>query len=165
MALVAYVVAGQGETNGAALRSYLAERLPAPLVPSAFVFLESLPLTPNGKLDRHILPEPDAADGPEKDDHAAPVTPLEGAVAQIWAGVLGLERVGVNDDFFALGGHSLLATRIVARLRTAFGVELPLRAFFEAPTVAGLAVVITRRLLATLRDAGATARSNNGSVE
>jgi amino acid adenylation domain-containing protein len=156
MALVAYVVAVQGETTGAVLRNYLAERLPGPLVPSAFVFLESLPLTPNGKLDHRRLPVPGAADSQEEDDHAAPVTPLEEAVTQIWAGVLELERVGVHDDFFALGGHSLLATRIVSRLRSAFGVELPLRAFFEAPTVAGLAVVIAQRLLATLQDARAT---------
>jgi len=162
MALVAYVVAGQGETNGAALRNYLAERLPATLVPSAFVFLESLPLTPNGKLDRCGLPAPDAADGQEEDDHADPGTALEEAVARMWAEVLGLARVGIHDDFFALGGHSLLATRVVARLRTAFGIELPLRAFFEAPTVAGLATVITRRLLATLPDTRATATGAGG---
>jgi acyl-coenzyme A synthetase/AMP-(fatty) acid ligase/acyl carrier protein len=162
MALVAYVVDGQGETTGAALRSYLAERLPAPLVPSAFVFLESLPLTPNGKLDHRRLPVPDAAAGHEEDDYAAPRTPLEEEVARMWGDVLGLARVGVHDDFFALGGHSLLATRIVARLRTAFGVELPLRTLFEAPTVAGLAMVVAQRLLATLQNTRATATGGSG---
>ena len=157
MALVAYVVAGQAETSGAALRSYLAERLPAPLVPSAFVFLERLPLTPNGKLDHHGLPAPEPADRQEEDDDAAPGTPLEEAVARMWCEVLGVARVGIHDDFFALGGHSLMATRIVARLRTAFGVELPLRTLFEAPTVAGLAVLIAQSLLATLQDTRATA--------
>jgi len=150
MALVAYVVAGQGDANGAALRGYLAERLPSPLVPSAFVFLERLPLTPNGKLDHQRLPTPEVEDRQTEDDHAAPRTPLEEAVAGMWCEVLGRARVGVHDDFFALGGHSLLATRIVARLRTAFGVEVPLRTLFEAPTVAGLAVVVTQHLLATL---------------
>jgi amino acid adenylation domain-containing protein len=165
MALVAYVVAGQGETGGAALRRYLAERLPAPLVPSAFVFLERLPLTPNGKLDHHGLPVPEAADRQEVDDHGAPRTPLEEAVARMWGEVLGLARVGVHDDFFGLGGHSLLATRIVARVRTAFGVELPLRTLFEAPTVAGLAVVIAQRLLATMQDTGATAAGTGESAD
>jgi acyl-coenzyme A synthetase/AMP-(fatty) acid ligase len=164
MTLVAYVVAGQNNTDGAALRGDLAERLPAPLVPSAFVFLERLPLTPNGKLDHHRLPVPEAADRQEEDDYAAPRTPVEEAVARIWGDVLGLARVGVQDDFFALGGHSLLATRIVARLRTALGVELPLRTLFEAPTVAGLAIVIAQRLLATLEDARATAARTGESA-
>ena len=164
MALVAYVVAGRNDIDGSTLRGYLAERLPAPLVPSAFVFLERLPLTPNGKLDHHRLPVPEAADRQEA-DYAAPRTPLEEAVARIWGDVLGLARVGVQDDFFALGGHSLLATRIVARLRAALGVELPLRTLFEAPTVAGLAMVIAQRLLATLDDARATAARTGGSAD
>ena len=165
MALVAYVVADQGETNGAALRSYLAERLPAPLVPSAFLFLDRLPLTPNGKLDYRRLPVPGPADHREEDGHAAPRTPLEQTVAQMWAEVLRLPRVGIHDDFFALGGHSLLATRIVARVRTAFGVELPLRTLFETPTVAGLAVVITQLLLVTLEDGQVTATGTGETAD
>jgi acyl-coenzyme A synthetase/AMP-(fatty) acid ligase/acyl carrier protein len=151
MALVAYVVPTEGEIGSTALRAYLGERLPAPLVPSAFVFLKHLPLTPNGKLDAHRLPAPDGENGREAPAQpTAPRTPLEDWVAGMWAEVLGVERVGVHDDFFALGGHSLLATRIVARVQTKYGVALPLRTLFEAPTVAGLAAVI----------AGASARAS-----
>jgi amino acid adenylation domain-containing protein len=147
IALVAYVVAGEGELGAAALRAWLAERLPAALVPSAFVFLDRMPLTVNGKLDRRSLPAPDGADSRDEEDHTAPRTSLEEAVAGIWSEVLGVERVGVHDDFFSLGGHSLMATRVVARLRTVFGIELPLRTLFEAPTVAGLTAVVSRHLV------------------
>ena len=151
MALVAYVVTRPGGAPGAALRAYLAERLPAAMVPSAFVLLERLPLTPNGKLDLGALPLPDATESPGEEDDAAPGSPLEQAVARIWSEVLDLERVGLHDDFFDLGGHSLMATRVVARVRTVFGIELRLRTLFEAPTVAGLGLVIAEQLLA-LRD-------------
>ena len=146
VALVAYVVAHDEAPGAVELRGYLTERLPAALVPSAFVFLERLPLTANGKLDRRSLPAPDVTPGQGEEDHTAPRTPLEQAVAGMWSEVLGIEPIGVHDDFFALGGHSLMATRIVARLRAAIGIELPLRTLFEAPTVAGLAAVVLRRL-------------------
>ncbi|MEW5925955.1 MAG: amino acid adenylation domain-containing protein [Gemmatimonadota bacterium] len=132
--LVAYVV---GRAGADELRAHLRGSLPDYMVPAAFVMLDSLPLTPNGKLDRGALPAPDRA--ADADRYVEPRTAAEEVVAGIWAEVLGLETVGVEDDFFALGGHSLLATRVVSRVREAFGTELPLRALFEAPTVAGLA--------------------------
>ncbi|HEY0735345.1 MAG TPA: condensation domain-containing protein, partial [Herpetosiphonaceae bacterium] len=124
------------------LRSYLGERLPAYMVPSALLLLDALPLTVNGKLDRAALPLPErrVADA----TFVAPRTPLEAEVAQIWAAVLGQERIGVEDNFFALGGHSLLATQLIARVRQQFQCELPLQAVFDAPTVARLAVRIAQ---------------------
>ncbi|HEX2299120.1 MAG TPA: non-ribosomal peptide synthetase, partial [Pseudonocardiaceae bacterium] len=132
--LVAYVV-GTMDTDG--LREHLRQSLPEYMVPSAFVFLNALPLTPNGKLDRKALPAPELASAEER--YVAPRTPVEEVLAGIWAEVLGVERVGVHDPFFDLGGHSLLATRVVSWVRELFGVELPLRALFEGPTVVELA--------------------------
>ncbi|HEX8321344.1 amino acid adenylation domain-containing protein, partial [Longimicrobium sp.] len=133
--LVAYVVGG---VEAAGLRAHLRESLPEYMVPAAFVALEQLPLTPNGKLDVRALPAPELA--PEEDRYLASRTPTEEVLAGIWAEVLRLERVGVEESFFELGGHSLLATRVVSRIREVFGVEVPLRALFEGPTVAELAV-------------------------
>ncbi|MEW5929506.1 MAG: amino acid adenylation domain-containing protein [Gemmatimonadota bacterium] len=147
--LVAYVVAGEGAPAAAELRAALRERLPEHMVPGAFVVLESIPLTPNGKVDRRALPAPERA---AEDEYVAPRTPAEELLAGIWAELLGTGRVGVEESFFDLGGHSLLATRVVSRARQAFGVEVPLRALFEAPTVAGLAGRIE-----VLRSTGAAA--------
>jgi amino acid adenylation domain-containing protein len=133
--LVAYYT-GE-EAGAAALRAHLAERLPEYMIPAAFVFMDALPVNPNGKLDRKALPAPELASAEEK--YVAPRTPVEEVLAGTWAEVLGVERVGVEDGFFELGGHSLLATRVVSRVRELFGVELPLRALFEGPTVAELA--------------------------
>ncbi|QSQ15806.1 non-ribosomal peptide synthase/polyketide synthase [Myxococcus landrumensis] len=137
--LVAYVVSGRARVTVESLRSFARERLPAHMVPGAFVVLESLPLTPNGKLDRRALPAPEAGAASTAAGHEPPATPLEELLASIWSEVLRVERVGRHDDFFALGGHSLVATQVVARLRVALGVEVPLRALFEAPTLEGLA--------------------------
>src|SRR6185369_6383643 len=124
------------------LRSWLEERLPAHMVPAAFVLLDTLPLTANGKVDRKALPVPErkgaAGERPESEAWAAPSDPVEGLLAEIWSAVLGVERIGLHDDFFTLGGHSLLATQVVSRIRGVLGVELPLRRMFEAPTIAGL---------------------------
>jgi acyl carrier protein len=121
------------------LRSYLEARLPDYMVPAAFVTLERWPTTPNGKIDRQMLPVPERLRPELEDTYVLPRTPTETALASIWAEVLGLEHVGVQDDFFGLGGHSLLATRVVSRVRQSFQIELPLQILFEARTVAGLA--------------------------
>ncbi|MFL5384338.1 MAG: amino acid adenylation domain-containing protein, partial [Longimicrobiaceae bacterium] len=135
--LVAYVVARNGAPpSAAALRDALGRRLPDYMVPTAFVALDAIPLTPNGKVDRAALPAPSA---PDAEEQAAPRSAAEELLAGIWANVLGVERVGIDDDFFLLGGHSLLATQVVSRIRLAFGAEVPLRAVFEAPTVRRLA--------------------------
>ncbi|HEX5724473.1 MAG TPA: amino acid adenylation domain-containing protein, partial [Longimicrobiaceae bacterium] len=137
--LAAYVV--PASVDAAALRAHLAARLPEYLVPASIVGMDALPLTPNGKVDRRALPDPVAGSGEE---YRAPRTPTEEIVAGIWADLLGVERVGLGDDFFHLGGHSLLATRVVSRLRAAFRVEVPLRALFEHPTVEALAAEVDR---------------------
>jgi amino acid adenylation domain-containing protein len=127
---------GEG-LSARALREALGRRLPEHLVPSAFAFVPGLPLTPSRKLDRRAL----ARIMPERQEegYAAPRTPVEEVLAGIWSEVLGVERVGAEDGFFALGGHSLLAAQVVSRVREAFGVELPLADLFAAPTLAGLA--------------------------
>ncbi len=146
--LVGYVVAEPDQASPALseLRRFLNTKLPDYMIPAAFVFLEALPLTPNSKLDRTALPVPEQA-RPELDESfAAPQTPTEIAVAEIWREVLHLERVGLHESFFELGGHSLLMTQIISRLREAFQIELPIRRFFASPTIAKLARVIEELL-------------------
>ena len=136
--LAAYVV-GPSESMIDELRRHLADWVPEYMIPSLFVVLDSLPRTSSGKIDRLSLPAPQSgADFSAAVAYVAPRTPVEEAVAAIWADVLGVERVGVDDDFFALGGHSLLATQIVAQVRTDFSINLPLHALFSSPTVAKL---------------------------
>jgi amino acid adenylation domain-containing protein len=141
--LVTYVVASQDPipTSGE-LRSFLKSKLPDYMIPSTFVFLDALPLTSNGKLDRRALPAPDHHSSELKETFVAPRTPTEKTIAEIWAQTLRQELVGIHYNFFDLGGHSLLATRVISRVRQAFGIELPLRALFENPTVAGLAAQV-----------------------
>jgi amino acid adenylation domain-containing protein len=137
--LVGYIVAQPGQDPASSeLKTHLERSLPDYMVPGRLVKLDTLPLTPNGKVDRKCLPAPEGR--PELEGaYVAPRTPVEEAIAGIWAGVLRLERVGAHDDFFALGGHSLLATQVVSRILQIFQVEIPLRAIFESATVAGLA--------------------------
>ncbi|MEG5038044.1 MULTISPECIES: amino acid adenylation domain-containing protein [unclassified Microcoleus] len=124
------------------LQAYLAEKLPEYMVPSAFVVLESLPVTANGKVDRLALPAPEPIKLEWAGGYIAPQTSIEEVLVKIWAEVLGIKRVGIRDNFFELGGHSLLATQLVSRVRDAFGVELPLRRVFEAPTIAELSKIV-----------------------
>ncbi|HEU4454581.1 MAG TPA: condensation domain-containing protein, partial [Longimicrobium sp.] len=136
--LVAYAVPrGGAGIDAEALRAHLRSILPDYMVPAALVAIAAVPLTANGKVDRRALPEPEL--GATDSRSAAPRTPTEEILVQIWAEVLRRESVGVDDDFFALGGHSLLATRLLARVQNTLGVLVPLRALFEGPTVAALA--------------------------
>lgn len=122
------------------LQDHLRRSLPDYMVPSALVLIGAWPLTPSGKIDRRALPAPDR----RSESYVPPRTPQEEILCSIFADVLSLERVGAEDDFFALGGHSLLATRLVSQVRTSFGVELPLRTLFEAPTVRLLAEHVSK---------------------
>ncbi|XWU44250.1 MAG: amino acid adenylation domain-containing protein [Dolichospermum sp. UKL202] len=136
--LVAYIVPQtEIKLESSELRSFLKNKLPEYMIPNAFVFLEVLPLTPNGKVDRRALPTPDIQ-SELIDKYVAPRTATEEILAQIWAQVLKVDLVGINDNFFILGGHSLLATQLVSRIRSSFKVELPLRSFFATPTVVEL---------------------------
>ncbi|MEG4941561.1 amino acid adenylation domain-containing protein [Microcoleus sp. F4-D5] len=121
------------------LRNFLQEKLPDYMMPDRFVMLESLPLTPNGKIDRRSLPAPDTSRPDLQENYVAPRTPIEEMIAGIWAEVLGIERVGIYDNFLELGGHSLLAIQIDSRLRKTLKVELPVGSLFASPTIASLA--------------------------
>lgn len=136
--IAAYVVPLSGPAPFAAeLRSFLKQRLPEYMAPSTFVLLDQLPLTATGKLDRAALPEPDRSH--RESALTAPRNAVEETLVEIFAEVLGIEKIGIHDNFFDFGGHSLLATRVVARIRKMFNAELPLRNFFENPTVAEIA--------------------------
>ena len=149
--LVAYVVPVPGaHITAGFLREMLVKRLPDYMVPATFVQLESLLLTPNGKVDRTALPAPDATNTLRDSALVAPTTSLEEWLAVMVATILELEQVGIDDNFFVLGGHSLLATQIILQVIDAFGVNLPLRTLFEAPTVRQLAREIERRIVGGL---------------
>jgi amino acid adenylation domain-containing protein len=141
--LVAYVVPdGQTSPTSGALRHALAARLPDPMIPSTFLILDALPMTPTGKIDRLRLPEPGGLRPTLDNPYTAPRTPMERELAAIWAEVLSLERVGIDDNFFDLGGHSLAAARIISRVAAAFAVDLPIKVLFDRPTVAAMALAI-----------------------
>jgi non-ribosomal peptide synthetase component F len=131
--LIGYIT---GTADPAKVRAALAERLPAYMVPAAVVVLDALPLTVNGKLDKRALPAPEYQD---VDRYRAPADPIEQTLAGIYAQILGVERVGVDDSFFDLGGHSLLAMRLATRIGNELGVEVPVQTIFDEPTVARLA--------------------------
>jgi amino acid adenylation domain-containing protein len=146
--LVAYLVPRGDAIDTRELRSHAAARLPDYMIPAAFVPLAELPLTPNGKLNRRALPAPAAGYREPRADEAAPRSPLEERMCAIWAEVLRVPQVGVDDDFFARGGHSLLATRLVSRIREALGVSLPLRTVFSHSSPARMAREVERSGLA-----------------
>jgi amino acid adenylation domain-containing protein len=139
--LLAYVVVSQDKVPPAAdeLRDLLSARLPDYMVPAVFLQLQSLPLTPNGKLDFNALPAPDDNNMLPNENYVSPCTVLEEKLLLLVADLLGVDRVGMNDNFFLIGGHSLFGTRLIARIRDSFGVDLPLRSIFESPTPAQLA--------------------------
>ncbi|GAA2589759.1 amino acid adenylation domain-containing protein [Actinomadura fulvescens] len=135
--LVAYVVAAPGQTlDPEELRAHVRRHLPDAMVPSAVVVLDQLPLTPNGKVDTRALPRPEITEPATAAAYRAPRDAREETIAAVIAGLLGVPRVGIDDDFFERGGNSLIAMRVVSRIRRALQVELPVRALFEAPTVA-----------------------------
>jgi amino acid adenylation domain-containing protein len=138
--LVAYLVtSGALLPSSSELRGLLGQKLPDYMVPSAYVFMEALPLSPNGKVDRRALPAYDPGKAERDSVFLAPRTPVEEVVAGIWAQVLGVDQIGVEDNFFDLGGHSLLGIQLITQLGTAFQVDLPIHSLFDSPTVAALA--------------------------
>ncbi|MGH9895247.1 MAG: non-ribosomal peptide synthetase, partial [bacterium] len=142
--LVAYCVAAKTPAPSVTeLRGYLREKLPDYMQPSAFIMLDALPLTPNGKVDRVALSMPPPVRPELAKPFVPPQTPVQETLTAIWAEVLGLDRVGIHDDFLDLGGHSLMATRILSRVAEAFGVELSLQSLLQAPTVAQMAATIS----------------------
>ena len=141
--LVAYIVAFEKPFPATSvLRSAVREKLPAHMVPSDFVFLESLPLTPNGKVDRLALPAPDQSRAELEVAFAVPRSDIEKLLTEIWAEVLAVDRVGIHDNFFDLGGDSLAASRVLSRVLQSFKLQLPVKALFDAPTVARMAEVV-----------------------
>ena len=136
--LVAYAVPADGSDlpHSSELRRYMAAQLPDYMLPAAFVAVDNLPLTSNGKLDRRALPAPDYSG---LLTHRPPRNRREEQLCEVFADILRIPDVGIDDNFFELGGHSLLATRLLNRVRSVLGLEVPIRAIFEFPTVAGLA--------------------------
>ncbi|MEH1869668.1 MAG: amino acid adenylation domain-containing protein [Nostoc sp.] len=141
--LVAYIVLNQKlDASATTLKRFLQEKLPNYMVPAVFVILDSLPLTPNGKVDHQNLPASDRSRPDLEETFVAPRNPTEETLASIWAELLGLEQIGINDNFFNLGGHSLIAAQILSRIREGFQVELFFHHIFANPTIAGLAALI-----------------------
>jgi acyl carrier protein len=133
--LVAYIV---GEVRSDQLQEFLRQTLPAYMLPSAFIGIDSIPLTPNGKIDHKALNALKGSDILASLEYVAPQTPTQEKLVQIWSELLEREKIGIHDDFFELGGHSLLATQLVSRVRANFGVDLPLRSLFEQSTICQL---------------------------
>jgi amino acid adenylation domain-containing protein len=143
--LVAYILLNPDSSiTPSALRDFLRERLPEYMTPSAFVRLAAFPLTPHGKVDRTALPAPNPANTLQDEVSASPATLTEQRIAKLVTGLLSLEEIGRDDNFFLLGGHSLMGAQLIAQVRETFGVEIALRSLFDAPTVAALSAEIER---------------------
>ncbi len=162
--LVAYSVSQQENLLGSELRTFLKNRLPMYMVPSAFVFLDAMPLTPNGKVNRRALLKPDISSIQLGTNLVPPSNPTEEVVANIWSDILGTEKLGIHDNFFELGGHSLLATRIISRLNQSFSTDLSLQHIFESPTIAGMAGVLTTMSRKTQKYQAISPRENRGTA-
>lgn len=153
--IVVYLVsANDPPPDRRVLRLFLQQKLPDYMVPTAFVFLAKLPLTPTGKVDRKALPPPDRGQLSVAAEFVPPRTPAETTLAKIWCDLLRVERVGTHDNFFQLGGHSLLVMKLITRVGESFGVQLPLRVAFGAPTLGGLASVIEEAVITEVADLG-----------
>jgi amino acid adenylation domain-containing protein len=151
--LVAYVVPQEfSAPTTSELTAFLKQKLPQQMIPSAFLLLDALPLMANGKIDRRALPAPNQSRPELEQSYQAPRTPVEQAVAEIWAEVLKVKEIGVHDNFFDLGGHSLLATQVISRVRGGFQVNMPLRTLFEMPTIAELSNAILTQQAVTLNN-------------
>jgi len=143
--LLAYVVSNQPSAKE--LAAHAEGVLPQYMLPAAYVFMDDLPLTPSGKLDRFRLPAPSQTDFAARAEHEAPQSELESRLADLWQQVLGLDRVGRSDNFFSVGGNSLKSIQVLVRLKDAYGINVPVRDFFNAPTIGALAVVVEQALL------------------
>jgi amino acid adenylation domain-containing protein len=144
--LVAYVVLQDKNKSLSKLKDALKQRLPQYMLPSHYVFLDDMPLTPNGKIDRLALPKPDNNRNAGTQEYIAPRSDVQRKLANIWSDVLGVEKVGLYDDFFDLGGHSLLATQIMSRARDSFGINIPLHVLLENPTIINVAAAIEKEI-------------------
>ncbi|NJL19790.1 MAG: amino acid adenylation domain-containing protein [Leptolyngbyaceae cyanobacterium SM1_3_5] len=163
--LVAYVVLAESEPLSiSSLRALLKAELPSYMVPANYVVLEALPLTPNGKTDRRALPMPERFERDIESGFVAPRNSIEQRVTGIWLSVLRLDRIGIYDNFFELGGHSLLATQVIAQLRQAFNLELPLRSIFESPTIAAIAAQIESSYYQTLSAPAIESADHSGEL-
>jgi acyl carrier protein len=144
--IIAYLVPVPGVLlTPAELRGTLLQTLPEYMIPAAFVMLEALPTTPNGKLDRKALPAPGLVVRKTRDS-VPPETPTQITLATMWGSLLKIDKVGIHESFFDLGGHSILAARLMAQMRSSFGVQLPLHHIFRTPTISGLAALIESKM-------------------
>lgn len=148
--LAAYIIPGAAGATVAEIRGWLREKLPEYMVPAAYTLMTAWPMTPSGKIDRKALPRPDENSLVRESMYVAPESPVEEILVEIWSEILRVERVGIHDNFFDLGGHSLMIVQVTSRILQTFGVQISLRDFFEAPTIAELSLIIEEILISEL---------------